>query len=46
MARSEAVQHCLIVRSQSVHRIQEAQAAVLYELWSVVQGHMDPTSGS
>jgi D-sedoheptulose 7-phosphate isomerase len=46
MARSEAVQHCVVVRSQSVHRIQEAQAAVLYELWTVVQRLMDPTGGS
>jgi D-sedoheptulose 7-phosphate isomerase len=45
MARSEAVQHCVVVRSQSVHRIQEAQAAVLHELWSVVQGHMDQKGG-
>lgn len=46
MARSEAVQHCVVVRSQSVHRIQEAQATVLYELWSVVQSAMDRESGS
>jgi D-sedoheptulose 7-phosphate isomerase len=46
MARSEAVQYCVVVRSQSVHRIQEAQAAFLYELWSVVQGHLDETGGS
>jgi D-sedoheptulose 7-phosphate isomerase len=46
MARSEVVQHCVVVRSQSVHRIQEAQAAFLYELWSVVQGHLDETGGS
>ena len=28
MALSEAVTHCLVVRSESVHRIQEAQAAL------------------
>ena len=40
MARSEAVQHCLVVRSESVHRIQEAQAALLLELWAIVQQHL------
>jgi D-sedoheptulose 7-phosphate isomerase len=29
--------HCLVVRSDSVHRIQEAQAALGYELWRRVQ---------
>jgi len=37
MALSEAVTHCLVVRSESVHRVQEAQAALTLELWSVVQ---------
>lgn len=37
MARSEAVGHCLVVRSDSVHRIQEAQDALVLELWSTVQ---------
>jgi D-sedoheptulose 7-phosphate isomerase len=40
MARSEAVRHCLVVRSESVHRIQEAQAALLLELWAIVQQHL------
>jgi D-sedoheptulose 7-phosphate isomerase len=39
MARSEAVRHCLVVRSESVHRIQETQAALLLELWAIVQQH-------
>lgn len=30
--------HCLVVRSDSVHRIQESQAALCFELWSEVQG--------
>jgi D-sedoheptulose 7-phosphate isomerase len=30
--------HCLVVRSDSVHRIQESQAALCFDLWSVVQG--------
>jgi D-sedoheptulose 7-phosphate isomerase len=41
MARSDAVQHCLVVRSDSVHRIQEAQNALMLELWSSVQHSLD-----
>jgi D-sedoheptulose 7-phosphate isomerase len=41
MARSEAVAHCLVVRSESVHRIQEAQSALMLELWAIVQQHLD-----
>jgi D-sedoheptulose 7-phosphate isomerase len=37
MAQSDSVAHCLVVRSDSVHRIQEAQDALVLELWSVVQ---------
>lgn len=37
MAVSDAVHHCLVVRSESVHRIQEAQDALALELWSTVQ---------
>ncbi len=37
MAVSEAVDHCLVVRSDSVHRIQEAQGALVLELWRTVQ---------
>jgi D-sedoheptulose 7-phosphate isomerase len=40
MAVSDAVAHCLVVRSESVHRIQEAQDALLLELWSRVQRHL------
>ena len=31
------VQHCLVVRSDSVHRIQETQAALGFALWAAVQ---------
>ncbi|MCU1494955.1 MAG: gmhA [Acidimicrobiaceae bacterium] len=41
MAASEAVEHCLVVRSDSVHRIQEAQDALMLRLWSTVQRCMD-----
>jgi D-sedoheptulose 7-phosphate isomerase len=30
--------HCLVVRSDSVHRIQEVQAALCFELWKAVHG--------
>ncbi|MFN2556450.1 MAG: phosphoheptose isomerase, partial [Nitriliruptorales bacterium] len=31
------LQHCIIVRADSVHRIQESQAAIGYVLWERVQ---------
>ncbi len=37
MAASQAIEHSFVVRSDSVHRIQEAQDALILELWSVVQ---------
>jgi D-sedoheptulose 7-phosphate isomerase len=37
MATSDTVEHCLVVASDSVHRIQEAQDAMMLELWSTVQ---------
>ncbi len=37
MAVDPTVQHCLVVRSQSVHRVQEAQAALTSALWARVQ---------
>jgi len=36
MAASDAVDHCFVVPSHSVHRIQEAQAALSYLLWESV----------
>jgi D-sedoheptulose 7-phosphate isomerase len=41
MAESADVDHCLVVRSQSVHRIQEAQAALLADLASRVGDVLD-----
>ncbi|GAC1594724.1 MAG: SIS domain-containing protein [Acidimicrobiales bacterium] len=32
-----ALDHCLVVRSESVHRIQEVQAALAYTLWQKIQ---------
>lgn len=40
MARSDAVDHCLVVRSQSVHRIQEAQSALCLALWSALRDRL------
>lgn len=37
MAISSSVHHALVVHSDSVHRIQEAQATVMLELWQFVQ---------
>jgi D-sedoheptulose 7-phosphate isomerase len=37
MAASGTVDHCLVVRSDSVHRIQEAQSAVVFALWERTQ---------
>jgi D-sedoheptulose 7-phosphate isomerase len=33
---------CFVVRSQSVHRIQESQALLGYQLWAAVQSEMSP----
>jgi D-sedoheptulose 7-phosphate isomerase len=41
MAGSDDVDHCLVVRSQSVHRIQEAQAALLADLASRVRAELE-----
>jgi D-sedoheptulose 7-phosphate isomerase len=37
MAESDAVDHCFVVRSQSIHRIQESQALLGYQLWATTQ---------
>jgi D-sedoheptulose 7-phosphate isomerase len=45
MANNDDVDFCLVVRSDSVHRIQEAQDALVFELWSVVQRNLaDPAT--
>jgi D-sedoheptulose 7-phosphate isomerase len=40
------VDACFIVRSQSVHRIQEAQALLGYQLWLAVQEQRDQNLGA
>jgi D-sedoheptulose 7-phosphate isomerase len=37
MGRSDDVEHCFVVSSESVHRIQEVQGALAFALWSAVQ---------
>lgn len=45
MAESDAVDFCFVVRSQSIHRIQESQALLGYELWDVVQHRLGQEAG-
>jgi D-sedoheptulose 7-phosphate isomerase len=45
MALSDDVKHCLVVRSESVHRIQEAQDALMVQLWSIVQRQLNRGEG-
>ena len=44
MAQSPHVQHCLVVRADSVHRIQETQAALGHALWDAIQQHLAAAS--
>ena len=44
MAEAGTVDHCLVVRSDSVHRIQEVQSAVVFDLWARVQRVMSGAS--
>jgi D-sedoheptulose 7-phosphate isomerase len=43
MAQSPHVHHCLVVRADSVHRIQETQAALGFALWQAVQQRVPST---
>lgn len=38
--------HCLVVRSESVHRIQEVQAALAYTLWTRIQHELRRSGGA
>jgi D-sedoheptulose 7-phosphate isomerase len=40
MAACDALVHCLVVRADSVHRIQEAQSAAAHALWRRVQARL------
>lgn len=41
MAASSCVRHCFVVASESVHRIQEAQNALLLALWLAIRHELD-----
>ena len=41
MGACDNLQHCLVVRSDSVHRIQESQASLCHVLWAMVQSELD-----
>jgi D-sedoheptulose 7-phosphate isomerase len=43
MAASHALDHCLVVRSDSVHRTQETQAVLAFEVWNGVQRALENT---
>ena len=42
MAASDDVDSCFVVRSQSIHRIQESQALLGYQLWASTQRSLPP----
>ena len=44
MAAFAALDHCFVVPSDSVHRIQEAQGALTLALWGAVQRHLGPAA--
>ena len=46
MARSGDVDHCLVVRSDSIHRIQETHGALAVALWSAVQRRLAPAEAA
>ncbi len=41
MAASDDVEHCVVVRSDSVHRVQETQQALVFELFELVHAHLE-----
>jgi D-sedoheptulose 7-phosphate isomerase len=41
MARDATLDHCFVVRSSSVHRIQEVQTTLYHVLWELVQRFME-----
>ena len=45
MASSSDVDHCVVVQADSVHRIQETQAAIMFQLWAGVQSQLDHKRG-
>jgi D-sedoheptulose 7-phosphate isomerase len=45
MAASADLDHCIVVRADSVHRVQETQAAVVVALWESVQRELSVRAG-
>ncbi len=45
MAMSADVEHCLVVPSDSVHRVQEVQASLAFALWEAVQARLGHDRG-
>lgn len=45
MAQSQAVDFCFVVGSQSIHRIQESQALLGYQLWATTQRRLAEIGG-
>ena len=45
LAQSSDVAHCLVVDADSVHRIQETQAALACALWTLVQQRLEDLDG-
>lgn len=46
MARSESIDHCLVVPSDSIHRIQECHVAIYHILWDLVHTLLADDRGS
>lgn len=46
MARSESIDHCLVVPSDSIHRIQECHVAIYHILWDLVHTLLASERGS
>ena len=45
MAACADLDHCLVVRADSVHRIQETQAALVFAIWSRVAEPVSSDAG-
>jgi len=46
MAASAALDHCLVVESDSVHRIQETHVAIYHIVWDLVHTLLADTRGA
>jgi D-sedoheptulose 7-phosphate isomerase len=46
MAATETIDHCLIVQSDSIHRIQECHVAIYHILWDLVHTLLADDRGS